>query len=77
MRFFISLIDGRGFCHPLINPLHSPDDPIHARSRRRKKFGGELYLHRSMEPLDVIDLEATRHEKQVSLMDECEGMCGM
>ena len=47
------------------------------RGSRRKKFGGELYLHRSMKPLDEIDLEETRDEKQVSLLDECEGMCGM
>ncbi len=47
------------------------------RGSRRKKFGGELYLHRSMKPLNEIDFEETQHEKQVSLNDECEGMCGM
>ena len=44
---------------------------------RKEKFDGEIYLHRSMTPLDKIDFEKTKDEKQVSLLDECEGMCGM
>ena len=66
----------------------SQDDPVSwkeavamdksiRRTTRKGRFDGDLYLHRSMTPLDKIDFTKTKHEKQVSLSDECEGMCGM
>ena len=38
---------------------------------------GELYLHRSLKPLDEVDL-TDPHENQINLWaGECEGMCGV
>ena len=43
--------------------------------------GSELYLHRSMKPLDEIDFGKAKAKVQQVLWDEfeeeCEGMCGM
>lgn len=36
------------------------------------------YLHRSCQPLDEVDLDASLNRDQLDLMlDECEGMCGV
>jgi len=39
---------------------------------------GELYLHRSMVPLDQVDLSTAEDRGQLNLFNnECEGMCGV
>ena len=38
----------------------------------------KLYLHRSMKPLDEVDLRTAEDAGQMSMFDdECEGMCGV
>lgn len=39
-------------------------------------FKGKAYIHRSMQPLDEVDL-TDPDENQISLIDECDGMCGV
>ena len=39
------------------------------------KYDGELYLHRQMVPLENADL--SEQSPQASLLDECDGMCGV
>jgi hypothetical protein len=51
-----------------------------ARRNAFEKFGkegmvGELYLHRSMVPLDMVELKPK--EKSFGLTEECQGMCGV
>jgi len=39
---------------------------------------GELFLHRSMRPLDEVDLSTAEERGQLNLfLNECEGMCGV
>ncbi|MYE06647.1 MAG: hypothetical protein F4Y04_05405 [Chloroflexi bacterium] len=46
-----------------------------AKSRAGLRLGGELYVHRSGQPLEEVDLDGT---DQMNLWDaECEGMCGL
>ncbi len=52
-------------------------DRLLRRGSRGEKLGGEVYLHRAMVPLDKVDFKASREERQLSLKDECEGMCGV
>jgi len=47
------------------------DAALRAPGRR----GG--YLHRSCQPLDHADLDRTVDADQLSLLDDCEGMCGV
>ena len=45
------------------------------KSRAGLREGGHLYVHRSMKPLDEVDLD---EKDQYELWDaECEGMCGL
>jgi hypothetical protein len=45
-------------------------------SERAERFGGEMYLHKSMVPLGEI--ESFPDTRQYTLFgDECEGMCGV
>lgn len=45
-------------------------------TERAKRFGGEMYLHKSRKPLDQIRFAA--ETEQLSLFaEECEGMCGV
>ena len=38
----------------------------------------KLYVHRSLQPLDVVDLsDPAENQVTFSFMDECEGMCGV
>lgn len=46
--------------------------------RRLPRVMGEVYLHRSLRPLDEVDLSTQEDRGQVSLWTaECEGMCGV
>lgn len=35
------------------------------------------YMHRSLKPLDQVDLSTAEDHGQLSFLDECEGMCGV
>lgn len=35
-----------------------------------------LYLHRSLKPLDEVDLSTDVEQGQLTFLDECDGMCG-
>tara|TARA_Y100001937_G_scaffold72012_1_gene97967 strand:+ start:602 stop:1435 length:834 start_codon:yes stop_codon:yes gene_type:complete len=37
----------------------------------------QLYLHRDCKPIDEVDLRSDEEKGQYSLLDECEGMCGI
>ena len=37
----------------------------------------QLYLHRDCKPIDEVDLRTDEEKGQYSLLDECEGMCGI
>lgn len=45
----------------------------------RKSGGvrGDTYLHQDRIPLEEVDLNAPEDHGQLSLLDECEGMCGV
>lgn len=38
---------------------------------------GECYLHRSLVPLDEVDLSTAEDRGQLNFLAECEGMCGI
>lgn len=42
-----------------------------------KRFHGELYLHRSCIPLDLVNFAAERDRQPDLFGNECEGMCGV
>ena len=45
-----------------------------------RKLGGDrgdLFLHRSCQPLEEVDFFTLENAGQMSLLDECEGMCGV
>lgn len=45
---------------------------------RSQGLRGELYVHRSLQPLDEVDLSTDAERGQPDLFgDECEGMCGV
>ena len=46
------------------------------RKTAKKEFG-DLYLHKSCKPLDEVDFFTLENAGQMSLLDECEGMCGV
>ena len=49
----------------------------HVKQRRSPEFRGSEYLHRSLLPLDQVDLSSIEDHGQQSLFGgECEGMCG-
>ncbi len=46
--------------------------------RHQPKLRGEQYMHRSMKPLDQVDLSTAAERGQADLFNnECEGMCGL
>ena len=45
---------------------------------RITRFRGALYAHRSLKPLDEVDLSTAEDRGQLNLfLNECEGMCGV
>jgi hypothetical protein len=43
-----------------------------------KRFHGALYAHRSLKPLDDVDLSTAEDRGQLNLfVNECEGLCGV
>lgn len=46
--------------------------------RRLPRVRGDAFLHRSLKPLDEVDLRNDRDRGQLDLFDEeCEGLCGV
>tara|TARA_R100000654_G_C2663333_1_gene125015 strand:- start:133 stop:954 length:822 start_codon:yes stop_codon:yes gene_type:complete len=43
----------------------------------KKVIRDKLYLHRDCKPIDEVDLRSDEEKGQMSLLDECEGMCGV
>ena len=42
-----------------------------------RKMENKEYVHRSLKPLDQVDLSTPADHGQLSFLDECDGMCGM
>lgn len=54
------------------------DAALRTNTRLVDRFDGQAYLHRSMVPLDQVDLRTDEEKGILSLFDqECEGMCGL
>jgi hypothetical protein len=47
------------------------------RELRKQPRMAENFLHRSLVPLDEVDLSTPEDRGQISLLDECEGLCGV
>ncbi len=46
--------------------------------RQQPGFRGEQYMHRSLKPLDEVDLSTHAERGQIDMFNnECEGMCGV
>tara|TARA_R100000697_G_scaffold16680_4_gene23498 strand:+ start:1570 stop:2385 length:816 start_codon:yes stop_codon:yes gene_type:complete len=60
-------------------PKKEWEDVIQFDKAIRKLGGvdGDLFLHRSCKPLDKIDFYTLSNSAQMSLLDECEGYCGV
>ena len=51
---------------------------IDKQIRKPSKFKGRQYMHRSLKPLDEVDLRNDQEKGQSDLFGaECEGMCGL
>lgn len=51
---------------------------VDAAIRNQPGFRGEQYVHRSLLPLDKVDLSTAEDRGQLNLFNnECEGMCGV
>lgn len=49
-----------------------------AAVRRMSRIDGDVYLHRSLVPLPLVDLSTPQDRGQLDLFDaECEGLCGV
>ena len=46
-------------------------------TKYKKVVRDKLYLHRDCKPIDEVDLRSDEEKGQMSLLDECEGMCGV
>lgn len=58
------------------------DHMIRQHQTNRENFTGELYLHRSLKPLDEVDFKLKVDPRQRDMwsdgfINECEGMCGL
>ena len=48
------------------------------KKKIKQEYGlDELYLHAERKPIDEIDFRSAEEKGQYSLLDECEGMCGI
>ena len=45
--------------------------------RKGTRNDDEVFLHKSCVPLDQVDLRTDEEKGQLSLLDECEGICGV
>ena len=49
----------------------------HKKNIKNEHQMDELYLHAERKPIDEIDFRSAEEKGQYSLLDECEGMCGI
>jgi hypothetical protein len=62
---------------------HTPEERadnifVDAAIRQQPGFRGLQFMHRSMKPLDQVDLSTAEDRGQINLFNnECEGMCGV
>lgn len=62
--------------------LNRPDEWAQAVAadhaiRKSVKYRGKQYMHRSLKPLDEVDLSSASDKGQIDMfMNECEGVCG-
>jgi ribosomal protein L44E len=49
----------------------------HKKNIKNEHQMDELYLHAERKPIDEIDFRSAEEKGQYSLLDECEGMCGV
>jgi hypothetical protein len=47
------------------------------KSKYAETIKDKLFLHNQRVPLDEVDLRTDEEKGQYSLLDECEGMCGV
>ena len=45
--------------------------------RYKQSFKSDLFLHRTCEPIEEVDFFTLENAGQMSLLDECEGYCGV
>lgn len=63
--------------------LQTPEDVsdnifVDAAIRKQPGFRGQQFMHRSMKPLDQVDLSTAEERGQLNMFNnECEGMCGV
>jgi hypothetical protein len=49
-----------------------------ARIRTLPRIEGEVFLHRSLAPMESVDLSTLEDKGQLNMFEqECEGMCGV
>jgi hypothetical protein len=62
---------------------HSPDEwqdaiEVDRAIREQPGFRGKQFMHRSLKPLDEVDLSTAEDRGQLNMfINECEGMCGV
>jgi hypothetical protein len=49
----------------------------HKKNNKNEHEMDELFLHAERKPIDEIDFRSSEEKGQYSLLDECEGMCGI
>ena len=47
------------------------------RIRHLPRIEGDVFLHRSLKPLDEVDLRTREERGEQSFLGECDGMCGV
>jgi hypothetical protein len=52
-------------------------ETIEADKQIRLASGKEQFMHRSLKPLDEVDLSTAEDHGQLNFLSECEGMCGI
>lgn len=45
--------------------------------KNKDKIVDKIYLHRDCKPIDEVDLRTDEEKGQYSLLDECDGICGV
>ena len=55
------------------------DDAVQFDHAIREAGGmrGDTFLHADRIPLEMVDLSTAEDNGQLSMLDECEGMCGV
>ena len=57
------------------------DDSVRKKEQFKNSQAGtlkdQLYLHRDCKPINEVDLRTDEEKGQYSLLDECDGYCGV